>query len=744
MSASRPSSGPPHVVAMLGSSLPRVSAMGPARAVEFLSAMNYIYRDIELGLLMEDADRRITFVNAELAAALRLPGDLTLDQVIGLPTRELLEPIARQVTKPPDLFASMDQAIVLNDSNAGQLIELEDGRFLERHYAPSVVEGEVVGHVWVFRDITTQAFDELAAMHGRRALARSNRALAETNRDLKRSNSLLKAIAGIQDLLLSTGDEQGVFDSLLETALEVTESPIGFIAEVVTLPESGEQVLQSRALSNIAWDDATREAMARGEPLVFTRQESLFGEPWVTGLPLISNDPARDPRSAGLPEGHPPLTAFMGIPILVRGRVVGLIGLANRQEGYDRSMLPWLAPFASTCASAISFMRGLRERRNVMYRLREAMTRAEEASSAKDVFLSRMSHEVRTPLNGILGFGQLIQMRAESVEDRADASRIVAAGRHLTALIDEVMDLSALETGTLRVNVETFELDALLGECLRIVGAQPGVESNRLELASCTSGIQVVTDPVRVRQIVINLLDNAMKYSVGPVRMASALEGEGIVIEVVDTGPGIPRERFSEIFEPFWRLETTAARVPGRGLGLPVSKAIAEALGGSLDIVESRVGWTLFRLQLPLEIGALESHAPDGMEPIRPRPAIRGRVLHVEDMLVNAEFVGEALAHLLPGVEVALARTGADAVRLAAEWKPDVILLDIGLPDVDGLALLAMWNNQGIPVFVLSADATQRTRHRVLELGALDILVKPVPVELIVDVVVFALHGTSA
>lgn len=702
-----------------------------------IQAFHHLYRDLALGVLMEDAEGMAVYANQELHTLLRLPNGP--DRLpLGISASAYLAPAMEWLKEPETWEWVMENERAQLASPRESEIETLDGRFFVRFHSRVDVGGEFTGHFWIFREFTEYEALRREAIASRGLLAEANHEMSETNQDLQRTNRLLASVLHIQDLVLSTGDEQEVFDQILSAAIDLTRSEFGFFAEVVFDPTRSRSILVSRALSVATWDE-TRHAFFASEsakPLVFDNANSLFGFVQHTGLPLITNDPTHHPHATGLPDGHPPLESFAGLPVMVRDQVVGVLGLANRPGGYSDQLAIWMELFLSTCAAVITHVRGTRERREVMERLSTASRKAEQANAAKDAFLSSMSHEIRTPLNGILGFSQLISMRSISESDRKDAQRIITAGRHLVTLVDDVLDLAAVEAGRISIKPQDTDIPALIHDACRIM--------NELTLASqCTvthtvSGLSspIRVDPVRLRQVLLNLVDNALKYGCrgGSVTVVARRHQRHLVIDVADQGPGIPPERCDEVFEPFFRLASTAAETTGRGLGLSVSRSVAEAMGGTLSLLSADPGNCVFRLTVPLTTHV--DRAQKDVRSGRPNMTITGSVLYVEDTQSNIELITTAFGFWLPHVELRLANTNAKARESWQRHRPHVVLLDWHLPDSDGAQALEELKQLEIPVIVVTADASPSTRQKINDIGDCQILIKPLAIEELVNMTI--------
>jgi CheY-like chemotaxis protein len=366
----------------------------------------------------------------------------------------------------------------------------------------------------------------------------------------------------------------------------------------------------------------------------------------------------------------------------------------------------------------------------------QSRLRAERANQAKSEFLSRMSHELRTPLNAILGFGQLLEMDDMDEGQRESVDQILRAGRHLLDLINEVLDISRIESGRLLLSVEPVDVAEALGEALDLVSplaAQRGIRIVRPE----DTGAFVQADRQRVKQILLNLLSNAVKYNRdgGSITLTSGEWSPGrFRIGVADTGPGIPLEKLTLVFNPFERLGAEETSVEGTGLGLALSKRLAEAMGGSLGVDSSPDAGTTFTLDLAAASDpakALEERSESSVAPSEGSPVPR-TIAYIEDNLSNLALVERILAQR-PNLRLLQAMRGAAGIELVRDELPDVVLLDLNLPDIHGAEVLEVLRNDprtaGIPVVVLTADATGGQRRRLIDAGAAGYLTKPLTVK---------------
>jgi len=370
---------------------------------------------------------------------------------------------------------------------------------------------------------------------------------------------------------------------------------------------------------------------------------------------------------------------------------------------------------------------------------RQRAQRAEEAAAAanraKSEFLSRMSHELRTPLNGILGFAQLLELDAQNPEQREGIEHILRGGRHLLGLINEVLDIARIEAGKLTISLEPVPAGDVISSALDLVRPQAASRGIRLPAAIACDG-HVMADRQRLQQVLLNLLSNAVKYNRegGTVSVSCDRGPAGrFRLTVADTGPGIAPERMHRLFTPFDRLDAPETSVEGTGLGLALSKGLVELMGGALR-AESTLGHgSRFSVELPMVESPTRAlgraTVTIALEP--DQPGVRGTVLYVEDNLSNLRLV-ERIVTRRPGITLLSAMQGSHGLELAQAHRPDLIVLDLHLPDMSGQEVLAQLRaepgTREIPVVILSADATPSQVSRLLQQGAHAYLTKPLVV----------------
>lgn len=481
-------------------------------------------------------------------------------------------------------------------------------------------------------------------------------------------------------------------------------------------------------------------AMSR---LLGVDREVILSKPWSEFVHPDDRERSAEESAREFAEGHRTIT--------FENRYV--------DAGGGIHWMDWSAELDPTTGVVYGIARDVTEQKAVRVALEEARAAADEArevaetaNRAKSEFLSRMSHELRTPLNAVLGFGQMLQL--DPLDDRQTqyVDQILRGGRHLLELIDEVLDISKIEIGAVAISVEPVSVAEVVAEATSLLG--PLAAARQISLRSTlvdNRAAHVLADPQRLRQVLVNYLSNVIKYTPpGSTATISASQaGDGwLRIAVSDDGPGIPASLLERLFKPFERIGADQTGVEGTGLGLAHSKVLVERMGGRIG-AESTVGLgSIFWLELRTADPSSDIPLPasEGESPAD-RPQTSGSLLYIEDNPSNLRLVERALDHR-PGIQLLSAMLGRVGLDLAREHRPDLIVLDLNLPDVAGERVLAELRadplTMEIPVVILSADATRRQIDHLLALGARAYLTKPLDVRAFLSMLDDQLGGSGA
>ncbi|MES2946798.1 MAG: ATP-binding protein, partial [Pseudomonadota bacterium] len=376
--------------------------------------------------------------------------------------------------------------------------------------------------------------------------------------------------------------------------------------------------------------------------------------------------------------------------------------------------------------------------------LETAISFADKANQAKSEFLSSMSHELRTPLSAILGFAQLIDSGtpAPTPSQKRSVEHILQAGWYLLELINEILDLALIESGKLSLLAEPVSLVVIMRECESLIESQADKRGVRVTFHPMEQAFFIKADHRRIKQILINLLSNAIKYNKPngqvDVRCVSLASGR-ISIGVEDTGKGLSPHEITQLFQPFNRLGQETQAEQGTGIGLVMTKRLVELMGGVIS-VQSTVGQgSTFWVEMKLADGGplASAKAADTCEALSPDAAQHGAaakparytLLCVEDNLANLMLI-EELIKRRPDLRLLTAREGRRSIEMALAHLPDVILMDINLPDMSGMEVLKQLQanplTAQIPVLALSANALPMDIKKGLQAGFFKYLTKPI------------------
>jgi signal transduction histidine kinase/DNA-binding response OmpR family regulator len=366
--------------------------------------------------------------------------------------------------------------------------------------------------------------------------------------------------------------------------------------------------------------------------------------------------------------------------------------------------------------------------------LERAVVAAKEANQAKSAFLAKMSHELRTPMNAIIGYSEMLMEDANDKGDSGmaeDLNKILSAARHLLGLINDVLDLSKIEAGKMQLYLETFDLQILVHEVTSTIAPLIEKRNNQL-IINCTPSIgSMYGDSTKIRQTLLNLLSNATKFTEnGSIELKIDREivdnQVWVVMQVIDTGIGMDEEQMARLFKPFAQADaSTSSKFGGTGLGLAISKQFAQMMGGDIMLKSTPNAGSTFTLRVPARVKPARSPYAIVEKEQKPAPAPKGRVLVIDD----DESVHGVLTNMLTreGYSTRIARTGKEGLRIAGEYHPDIVILDILMPGMDGWSVLAqlkaMPGMADVPMILLTM---LENKEMGFALGAAEYLTKPI------------------
>jgi PAS domain S-box-containing protein len=393
----------------------------------------------------------------------------------------------------------------------------------------------------------------------------------------------------------------------------------------------------------------------------------------------------------------------------------------------------------STVLGVFAAARDITERRKTEIQLLQAKEAAEKANVAKSTFISTMSHELRTPLNAILGFSELMSLDETATTKQKETLGIInRSGAHLLSMINDVLDISKIEAGRLELTIQAFDLIKLLQEIGEMINVRAASKQLgfRLELAANVPQF-IKADSGKLRQILINLLGNAIKFTAqGEItlhaytKLVDSVDSIILVIDVMDTGLGIPANKLKELFQPFVQLSPGNEDAKGTGLGLAISKSLIELMGGKINVSSELGSGSIFKIELPAELATATDVAigenfktVKSLAPNQPT----WRLLVVDDNMENRLLLITLIKEM--GLQIREAESGAEAIRLFKEWQPHLIWMDMRMPDMDGYEatrrIRQLAGGDKVKIIALTASAFKEQHESIINAGCDAVLHKP-------------------
>ncbi|MDH5392356.1 MAG: PAS domain-containing protein [Gammaproteobacteria bacterium] len=539
-------------------------------------------------------------------------------------------------------------------------------------------------------------------------------------------------------------DHRASSEILLDGLLAFTDSEYGFIGEI-KYRENNAPYLKTDAITDISWNEPTRELYDSWaeKGFEFSNMDTLFGHVITSGDVVVSNSPATDPRAKGLPPGHPDMNSFLGMPVYYGDKLIGMYGLANRPQGYEQYIIDSLKLFSSTYASIVQAKNDLQQKKQSRADLVQAKEDAESANKAKSIFLSSMSHELRTPLNAISGFSQLLNLEENlSDEARENIKDIALAGKHLLALINDVLDLAKIESGRSEVSIEPISICDLFSACESLIA--PLAEEFQVTVnftKNCYTDSFIQADFTKLKQVLINLISNAIKYNDinGHVEIScSPITNNALTVSIKDNGSGIAESDIASLFEPFNRLGAESnSSIEGTGIGLTITRKLLMQMHGSIEVNSTLGQGSEFSFTLP---AAKQQSVKNTRteEPVTTKNTQQQgkKVYYIEDNLVNLRMVKQ-LINKWTELEFIGSADPLFGIEEIKSCSPDIILLDINLPKMNGYQVLQHLKDNNIcpaaPVFAVTANAMEKDVIKIKAAGFDEYISKPINIEQLLE-----------
>jgi len=587
---------------------------------------------------------------------------------------------------------------------------------------PTGGSGEIaeMGRVVELLRKNTLERDELLVERAQ-AAERLEKQVEERTAELAQSVKELRALGEVTQAVNSTIDLHTVLSTIIAEAVQLSGTDAG------TIYEFDEATQEFGVQASYGMDEVLIAAVKDRH---IRLGETMLSQAALQRKPMQLADATQDKSSLVLDViQRAGFRALLTVPLLSADRIVGALVVRRKEPGeFPQSTIDLLETFAAQSVLAIQNAR-------LFHEVDEKSHQLELASKHKSQFLANMSHELRTPLNAIIGVTEMLREDAETLkQDVEPFDRVLGAGRHLLALINDILDLSKIEAGRMELHLETFPLAPVIVDVAKTIEPMAAKNGNHLAI-DCPADLGTIqADQTRLRQALLNLASNANKFTekgtVTIAAQAQRLDGrDWITIAVTDTGIGMTVEQMGKLFQEFSQADvSTTRKYGGTGLGLAISKRFCQMMGGDITVASEAGRGSTFTIRLPrtVQIGQAQARTAEA-EPASP-PGVGAQerlILVVDDDATVRELVERHLER--SGFAVLTAGGGKEGLRLVRELRPAAVTLDIMMPDLDGWTVLAAIKGDpalaGIPV-VLMSIVDQKNRGYAL--GAADYLVKPV------------------
>jgi PAS domain S-box-containing protein len=694
-----------------------------------LSMMRATLESTTDAILVTDAKGAVTDFNEKFLALWRMPREVLETRA----HRQLLAHICRQFSDPEKYIGEVDKIYASSPPETFDVLELADGRVFERFSRLQYIDQRMVGRVWSFRDITERR--------------RAEDALRDESRVLELLNETGTLIASQLDL-------QALVQAVTDAATKLSGAKFGAFFYTAKSESGGEFLLYTLS-------GAPREAF---EKLGHPRATEVFG-PTFRGEGVIRvDDITAAPRYGkmaphhGMPKGHLPVRSYLAVPVKSRdGATIGGLFFGHPETAVftarsERIIVGVAAQAGVAIDNARLFddaKRAAAERAKSLDAERKARIEMERVSLLKDEFLATLSHELRTPLNAILGWSEILLKTKEKSQDAERGLEVISRNARAQAqLIEDLLDMSRIVAGKIRLDVQRTDLGTVVGAAMDAVKLSADAKEIRLRKIFDSGAAPVSGDPNRLQQIFWNLLSNAVKFTPkgGRVDVVIARVNSHVEISVSDSGPGVSAEFLPHLFERFRQADASTTRKHGGlGLGLAIVKQLVELHGGTIRVESGNDGrGSTFTVSLPL--GAIKEDGQRVHPTARRTPLPDGEVdlAGIKALVIDDEPDARGLIkHVLATAkaQVFTAASAMEGLELFKELRPSIVISDIGMPEKDGYYLireirgLSAPEGGRTPAIALTAFARSEDRTRALLAGYQIHLAKPVePPELLATV----------